>query len=67
MISIRRRRAVVNLVTGETIVGERRLSWPWSIRLTGAIMPAKGRDGERRIDGSVVLHWRAVTFVQMID
>jgi Rieske Fe-S protein len=62
---VKRRQAVVNLTGGRTLVGELAVSWPWALRLRGAA--TVGADGRQtRIDGVVVVRWRAVEFVQLI-
>lgn len=65
MIKLRRKRAVINTVTGKTFVGELLIGTPWSFRLRKATMP--GNDGDRPLDGTVHISRRVVEFAQVID
>lgn len=65
MIKLRRRRAVINTVTGKTFVGDLLFGTPWSIRLRKVTMP--GNDADRPVDGTVHVSRRVVEFVQIID
>lgn len=67
MIKLRRRRAVINTVTGKTFVGELLLGTPWSIRLRKVTMPGNGREPDRAVDGTVHVSRRVVEFAQIID
>lgn len=67
MFKIKRHRVMVNLVDGSAMSGERLWSWPWSVRLRGAIMHAV-RGEPKRLDGPTVeITRRHVLFVQIID
>lgn len=66
VFTVRRRTVVVNLVDGRTnLVGQRRLSWPWQIVLTGVKAAADG-PGTAPVDGTVVIPRRQVLFLQVV-
>jgi hypothetical protein len=60
-----RRTVVVNMVDGETIVGRRRLSWPWQVKLTGASLRPDGREPVP-LDGTVLIPRHRVAFLQVV-
>jgi hypothetical protein len=64
-INIRRPRAVLNLVTGKTVVGDLLWSWPWSYRLRNTQIVEPGSEPSPA-DGTVVVPARAVEFVQIV-
>lgn len=65
MIKIRRKRVVINTVTGKTFVGDLLIGTPWSMRLRRVTMP--GSEGDRPVDGTVHVSRRVVEFAQVID
>lgn len=66
VLTVRRRTVVVNLVDGRTtLVGQRRLSWPWQITLTAAKSINGGADGGP-VDGTIVIPRRQVLFLQVV-
>lgn len=65
MLALRRRRVVVNLVTGEAIAGERALSWPWRLVIVNALM--HGVSGQSTpVDGRVRVPWSRVSYLQVV-
>ena len=65
MITVRRRKVVVNLIDGRAIVGDRRLSWPWQVVLSGAHLARP--DGQSvPIDGKVIIPRHRIDFVQVL-
>lgn len=65
MITVRRRKVVVNLVDGRAIVGDRRLSWPWQVVVSGAHLAQ--RDGQSvPIDGKAIIPRHRVDFIQVV-
>ncbi len=66
MLALRRRRIVVNLVTGHAVTGERALSWPWRLVLVSAHMQAPGGPSVP-VDGRVRVPWARVDYVQVVD
>lgn len=66
MLTVRRRTVVINLVDGRTtITGQRRLSWPWQVRLTGAELH-RGVGEPARVDGTVVVPRHRIDFMQVV-
>jgi hypothetical protein len=65
-IKLRRPRAVLNLVTGKTVIGDLAWSWPWSYRLRNARVVEHGAEPVA-VDGVVVVPARAVEFAQIVD
>ncbi|MEV0726014.1 hypothetical protein AB0I37_24950 [Micromonospora purpureochromogenes] len=56
----------MNLVDGRTtITGERRLSWPWQVRLTGAELH-RGPTDSSPVDGTVVIPRHRIDFMQVV-
>lgn len=66
MLAIRRRRVVVSLVSGEAIIGERALSWPWRLVVVQAQMQSQGGPPVQ-VDGRVRVPWHRVAYVQVVD
>lgn len=65
MLAIRRRRVVVNLVSGDAIVGERAWSWPWRLVLVNAqLHPEHGESVP--MDGRVRVPWPRVAYLQVV-
>lgn len=63
---MRQRTVIVNLVDGRTtIAGQRRWSWPWQIRLTGARVH-QGAGEPMPVDGTVVIPRRRVDWFQVV-
>ena len=65
MIKLRRKRVVINTVTGKTFMGELLIGTPWSMRLRRVTMPGSERD--RALDGTVHVSRRVIEFAQVID
>lgn len=66
MLTVRRRTVVVNLVDGRTaLIGERRWSWPWQVKLTGVRL-CSGPDQERPVDGIVLVPRCRVDWIQVV-
>ncbi len=63
-IKFGRRRAVLNLVTGKTIMGDLLWSWPWHYRLRNVRVVEQG--AELPADGTVVVPARVVEFAQIV-
>lgn len=67
MLTVRRRTVVVNLVDGRTtLVGERRLSWPWQVKLAGAQLHRGAGHPEQQIDGAVLIPRHRIDFIQVV-
>lgn len=66
MVTVRRRTIVVNLVDGSAIVGVRRLSWPWQVRLTGAQL-RQGQAAPAPLDGTVLIPRHRIDWIQVVD
>lgn len=67
MITVRRRTVLVNLVDGRTTIsGQRRLSWPWQVKVTGASLH-RGPDDARPVDGAVLIPRHRVDFIQVVS
>lgn len=65
MLTVRRRRVVVNLVNGDAIQGERAWSWPWQVKLVGATLhPAGGPTAQ--VDGYVVIPRGRIEWMQVV-
>ena len=64
MITVRRRRVVVNLIDGRAMMGDRRLSWPWQVVLSAATMARP--DGSVPLDGKVIIPRHRIDFVQVV-
>jgi len=61
-----RRRTVVNLVDGRTsLMGARRWSWPWQVRLVDATC-TEGHGEPVPVDGTVVVPRRQVLWMQAV-
>lgn len=59
------RTVVVNLVDGRTaLVGVRRWSWPWQVKLTGARL-CSGPGQEQPVDGTVLIPRRRIDWIQV--
>ena len=68
MLTVRRRTVVVNLIGGTTVVGDRRLSWPWQVKLTGARMhPGPGHPEQQQMDGAVLIPWDRIEWIQVVS
>ncbi|MDG4799040.1 hypothetical protein [Micromonospora sp. WMMD980] len=68
MLTVRRRPVVVNLVDGRTtLVGERRWSWPWQVKLTGARLHRGPGHPEQPVDGVVLIPRHRIDFVQVVS
>lgn len=65
MLTVRRRKVVVNLIDGRAIVGERRLSWPWQVVVSGASL-ARPDGGSVPIDGRAIIPRHRIDFVQVV-
>lgn len=58
---------MINLTDGSAVVGDQRLSWPWTYRVVNAVMHPRGGDPARptKLDGRVAVPRRSVLFVQI--
>jgi hypothetical protein len=68
-IKFGRRRAVVNLVNGKTLVGELCFTWPWQYKLRAVEIHLPGTaagTAPTRPDGMIVVPRRFVEFAQII-
>ena len=59
------RTVVVNLVGGDALTGRRRLTWPWQVKLTGAMLHPVGRE-QAKVDGSVIIPRARVEWMQVV-
>lgn len=66
MIRLGKKKMIVNMHNGTSILGTKRISWPWSIRMGNASVREPGREPVRA-DGVVLIPLRAVQFAQIID
>lgn len=60
-----RRKVVVNLVDGRALMGERRLSWPWQVALTGTSLARQGLDPVP-MDGRVIIPRSRIDMIQVV-
>jgi hypothetical protein len=66
VITVRRRKVVVNLVDGRAIVGDRRLSWPWQVVVSAAHVTH--RDGQSvPIDGRTIIPRHRIDWIQVVS
>lgn len=62
-----RRTVIVNLVDGRTtMVGQRRLSWPWQVRLAAATVHRGPGHPEQPVDGHVVIPRHRIDWLQVV-
>lgn len=62
-----KRTVVVNLVDGSTLIGVRRWSWPWQVRLTGARLHRGPGHPEQPVDGTVLIPRHRVGWIQVVS
>ncbi|MGC4891076.1 hypothetical protein [Micromonospora sp. DT227] len=65
MFAVRRRKVVVNLLDGRALMGERRLSWPWQVVLSGAHLARQGQEPVA-VDGRVIVPRHRIDFIQVV-
>ncbi|WP_431881564.1 hypothetical protein [Micromonospora chalcea] len=65
MFAVRRRKVVINLLDGRALMGERHLSWPWQVVLSGAHLAERGHDPVA-IDGRVIVPRFRIDFIQVV-
>jgi hypothetical protein len=66
VLTVRRRSTIVNLVDGRTtIVGRRRLTWPWQVRLTDALLHRSPGEPSK-VDGAVIVPRSRIDFLQVV-
>lgn len=59
------RTVVVNLVGGDALKGQRRLTWPWQIKLTAAtLFPSGGQPAN--VDGAAIVPRGRVEWMQVV-
>lgn len=62
-----KRTVVVNLVDGRTtLVGVRRWSWPWQVRLTGVRLLSGPGQAEQPVDGTVLIPRHRIDWMQVV-
>ncbi|WP_420123197.1 hypothetical protein [Nakamurella sp.] len=67
MLTVRRRTVIVNLVDGRTtLIGVRRWSWPWQVRLSDARLHRGTGHPEQPVDGLVLIPRHRVDWIQVM-
>lgn len=59
------RTVVVNLVGGDALKGQRRITWPWQVKLTGAFLFATGEQ-PANVDGFVIVPRSRIEWMQVV-